>query len=96
MGKLCLEGGEVVGTIEDLYYDKSIWMAMTKEQRDRAVALCHAKSSQQAAKATTTSGLTVPISKVSDKIDKLAHTVKSLNTKSADCSQPTDCLTSSC
>ncbi len=87
-GKLHLEGGKVVGTIEGLHYDKSIWMAMTKEQRDKAVALHQAKSFQRAAKVATTLGLTVPISKVLDKIDKLAHAVKSLDTKSAEHSQP--------
>ena len=88
--KLCLEGGKVEGTIEGLHYNKSIWMAMTKEQRDRAVALHQAKSSQREVKVDTTSGSTVPISEVSNKIDKLARTVKSLNTKSADHSQSTD------
>ncbi len=90
MGKLCLEGRKVVETIGGLNYEKDIWMAMTKEQRDKAVVLCQAKSSQLAAKAATTLGSTVPISKVLDKIDKLAHEVKSLNTKSMECSQPKD------
>ena len=93
--KLHLKGRKVVGTIEGLHYDKIIWMVMTKEQRDRAKVLCQAKSSQQVAKATTTSGSTVPISKVLDKIDKLAHAVKSLDTKSADHSQSMDRTSSS-
>ncbi len=79
-----------MGTIEGLYYDKSILMAMTKEQRDKAVALRQAKSSQRAAKAAMTLGLTVHISKVSDKIDKLARAVNSLDTKSVECSWPKD------
>ena len=53
-GKLRLKQGKVVGTIEGLHYEKDIWMAMTKEQRDKAVALHQAKSLQQAAKAATT------------------------------------------
>ena len=68
-GKLCLESRKVVVTIEGFHYEKSIWMAMTKEQRDKAVALHQAKSSQWSAKAATTLGLTVPISKVLDTID---------------------------
>ena len=71
-GKLHLEDGKVLGTIEGLHYDKSIWMAMTKEQRDRAIALHQTKSSQRAAKATKTLRSTVPVSKVLDEIDKLA------------------------
>ncbi len=39
MGKLRLEGRKVVGTIEGLHYEKNIWMAMTKEQRDKAIVL---------------------------------------------------------
>ncbi len=85
IGKLYFEGRKVVGTIEGLHYNKSIWMAMTKEQRDKAVALHQAKSSQQMPKSATTLALTVPISKVSDKIDKLARTVISLDTNSVDC-----------
>ena len=85
-GKLHHEGGKVVGTIEGLHYDKSFWIAMTKEQRDKAVVLHQAKSSQWAAKAEMTSRSTVPMSKVLDKIDKLACAVTSLNTKIADCS----------
>ena len=38
-GKLCLEGSKVVETIEGFNYEKNIWIAMTKEQRDKAVAL---------------------------------------------------------
>ena len=90
MGKLHIEGGKVVGTIEGLHYEKNIWMAMTKEQRDKAVVLHQAKSSQRVAKAATTSGSTVPISEVSDKIDKLARAVKSLDTKSAGRSRSKD------
>ena len=59
-GKLRLEGGKVMGTIEGLHYDKSIWDAMTKEQRDKAVELPKAKSSQQVARAVMTSGLNPP------------------------------------
>ena len=44
-GKLHLEGSKVVGTIEGLHFDKSIWMAMAKRQRDKSVVLCQAKSS---------------------------------------------------
>lgn len=47
MGNLYLEGGTVVGTVEGLHYDKSIWEAMTKEQRDKAVVLHQAKSTKQ-------------------------------------------------
>ena len=39
MGKLCLKGRKVVGTIEGLHYYKNIWMAMIKDQRDKAVML---------------------------------------------------------
>ena len=74
-GKKRLAGWKVVGTTEGLHYDKCIWMAMTKEQRDKAIVLRQAKSSQQVAKVATTSGLTVPISKVLDMIDKLACAV---------------------
>ena len=49
-----------MGTIEGLHYDKSIWDAMTKEQRDKAVELRKAKSSRQVAKAATTSGSNPP------------------------------------
>ena len=94
-GKLRLEGGKVVGTIEGLHYEKNIWMAMTKEQRDNAVVLCQAKSSQQAAKAATTTGSTAPISKVTDKIDKLVCTVKLFDTKSVERSRSKDCPSSS-
>ena len=45
-GRLHLEGGKVMGTIEGLHYDKSIWDAMTKEQRDKVMELRKAKSSQ--------------------------------------------------
>lgn len=47
MGNLYLEGGTVVGTVEGLHYDKSIWEAMTKEQRDKAVVLHQSKSTKQ-------------------------------------------------
>ena len=65
-------------------------MAMTKEQRDRAMALRQVKSLQHAAKVATTSGLSVPMSEASEKIDKLACTVKSYDTKSADHSESID------
>ena len=83
-GKLHLEGGKVVGTIEGLHYDKSIWDAMTKEQRDKAVELRKAKSSRRAAKAATTSGSNPPLSAVSDKVDKLTRAVKRLKTSMED------------
>ena len=50
IGKLHLESGKVLGAIEGLHYDKSIWTAMTKEQRDKAIKLCLTKSSQPGAK----------------------------------------------
>ena len=65
-------------------------MATTKEQRDKAVVLRQAKSSQWVTKAATILGSNVPISKVLDKIDKLVCAVKSLDTKSAECSQSKD------
>ena len=83
-GRLRLEGGKVVGTIEGLHYDKSIWDAMTKEQRDKAVELRKAKGSRRAAKAATTSGSNPPLSAVSDKVDKLARAVKRLETSTED------------
>ena len=93
--KLCLKGRKVVGTIEGLHYDKSIWMAMIKEQRDKAIVLHQAKRSQWVAKVAMTLGSTVPISEVSDKINKSACTVKLLDTKSAECCWPKDHLSSS-
>ena len=55
-----LKGSKVMGTIEELHYDKTIWDAMTKEQRDKAVELRKAKGSQQAEKTATTSGSNPP------------------------------------
>ena len=74
----------MVGTIEGLHFNKSIWAALTKEQRYKAVVLCQGKYSQRVEKAALTFGLTVPMSKVSDKIDRLACTIKSCDTKSLD------------
>ena len=68
---------------------------MTNKQRDRAIVLHHAKSLQWVAKAAITLGSTVPMSEVSDKIDKLVCAVKSLNTKSVECSQLTDHMSGS-
>lgn len=48
------------------------------------------KSSNKCAKAATTSGSNVPIDEVSNKIDKLDHAVKSLNSKSVDHGQSLD------
>ena len=55
-GKLCLKGGKVAGTIEGLHCYKSICETMTKEQRDKVIALHQTKSLQQAAKAAMTFG----------------------------------------
>ena len=52
--------GKVMGAIEGLHYDTSIWDAMTKEQRDKAVGLHKAKSSRRSARVVTTSGLNPP------------------------------------
>ena len=91
VGKLCLEGGKVVGTIEGLHYDKTIWDAMTKEQRDKAVEFHKAKSSRRAAKAATTSGSNSPCLR---KIDKLTRAVKRLEMSTED-SRSADCNTKS-
>ncbi len=71
-------------TIEGLHYDKSIWDAMTKEQRDKAAEIRKAKSSLRAAKAAMTSGSNPPLSAVSDKVDKLTRAVKRLETFTED------------
>jgi hypothetical protein len=47
-GKLSIENGRVVGTLEGLHYEASIWEAMTKEQRSTVVNL--RKEKGQAAK----------------------------------------------
>ena len=57
---------------------------MTKEQRDKAVELCKAKSSKRAVKVATTLGSNPPLSVVSDKVDKLARAVKQLETSTED------------
>lgn len=70
------KGGKVVLSIVDLCYDKSIWVAITKEQGDKAMVLHQVKSAQRMTKAAMTMGSNISISEVSDKINKLAHAVK--------------------
>ncbi len=43
-------GDKVVGTIEGLHYKEEIWKAMSKEQREKVVDLCKAKSAGRAVK----------------------------------------------
>jgi hypothetical protein len=76
--KCGLESRKVVGTLEGLHYDETIWKTMSREQRDKVLSLFQAKSSTRVAKAAKTSLSAAPLSEVSDKIESLSRTVKSL------------------
>ena len=91
MEELCLKGGKVVGTIECLQYDKSTWDAMTKEQRDKAMEHCKAKSSQCAVKTATTLGPSAPLSEMEDTFEKLTRAVKSIESSHGHFGRLADC-----
>ena len=95
-GKMCLKGGKAVGTIKGLHYDKSIWDAMTKEQRDKTVELRKTKSSQCAVKAAMTLGLNPPLSTVEDKLEKLARAMKSIKSSHGNHGRSADRNSNSC
>jgi hypothetical protein len=64
-------GTKVVGTIEGLYYKEEIWKPMSKEQKEKVVEPCKAKSTGRTVKAaTTTTAGTVPMD-VSDQLQML-------------------------
>ena len=78
-GKCRVVGDKVVGTLEGLHYKEEIWKAMSKEQRDKVVELCKAKSSGRAVKAaTTTTAGHVPMD-VLDQLHMLTRAVQSLD-----------------
>jgi hypothetical protein len=77
--KCCLKGGKVVGTLEWIHYDETIWKGMSKEQRDKILSLCQAKSATRVAKAVTTSLTAAPLSEVLDKIESLTHAINLLS-----------------
>ena len=76
--KCCLEGGKVVGNLEGLHFDETIWKAMSREQRDNVLLLYQAKSATRTAIVVTTSLTAAPLSEMSDKIELLTRAFKSL------------------
>jgi hypothetical protein len=78
-GKCRTVSDKVVGTIEGLHYKEEIWKAMSKEQKDKVVELCKAKSSGRTVKATsmTTSGTILTDN--SDQLQTLTRAVQSLD-----------------
>lgn len=76
--KLCFKGKKVVGTIEGHHYDQSILEAKTQEERQGHSA---PPSKELTVGSKNCKVLGTPMSMVSDKVDKLACAVKSLDKK---------------
>ena len=89
-------GDKVVGAIEGIHYKEEILKAMSKEQKEKVVELCKAKSAGHAVKAATTATAgTVPMD-VSDQLQTLTRAVKFLDSSRDSGRRSVDRNASSC